>query len=241
MITINLLPDVKQEFLRAKRTRGQVIGIATLVSIAMLGLVVLLAFWVYVGQALQINYYTTQIKQNGNKMVAIPELDKYLTLQNQLDNLDELHSSKSDFSRLMTYLPKLNPAAPNNVTLSDIEIKTSDEGNQLMMKGETKDYTALNIFRDTLKTAQLRYTDDENKLVTEQLFETVAVTTSALDKAQDGKSVVSFEIQIAYNPNAFLFSVKKPEVVVKDKDTTASVVASPDVFGKSTKQEEAEQ
>lgn len=241
MISVNLLPDVKQEYLRAKRARTQVISIATLLTIVAAGLTVVLALWVYVGQPVVIATTTDSISDRAKKLSNEPELDKYLTLQNQLNNLDALHNGKTDFSRLMSYLPKLNPQAPNSVTLSNIEVKADDEaGNTLVLKGETANYTALNTFRDTLRTAQLAYKVDGSDTA-ENLFESIVVTRSTLDKSQSGSPVVSFEISTVYNPNAFLYSVKNPQVVVKDAETTSSVQATPDIFGKSTVKEEGAQ
>ena len=47
MIEINLVPDVKQELLRAQRARTGVISLAITVSVIAVGTVVLLAMWVF--------------------------------------------------------------------------------------------------------------------------------------------------------------------------------------------------
>ena len=47
MIRLNLLPDVKLEYLHTKRVQARVISIATIVTIAVAGLVVLLGLWVF--------------------------------------------------------------------------------------------------------------------------------------------------------------------------------------------------
>ncbi len=230
MIRLNLIPDVKLEYLRIKRTHKQVISIASIVTIGAIGLVVLLAVWVYGGQTLHKNYLTSQIQTNERKLKAIPDIDKYLTLQNQLANLTTLHEGKNDFSRLLQYLPVLTPAAPHDVKFSQVELNASEEvGNTLIFQGETKDYTGLSTFRDTLVNAQLKADNG----VDEKLFETVTVTTSAIAKSKSG-TVVVFRVETTYNPNAFVASVKNPSVSVPSKNTTQSVQASPDVFREST-------
>jgi Tfp pilus assembly protein PilN len=233
MKAFNLLPDVKLEYLRTKRIQARVISLATIFTIAAISLVVLVAVWVYGGQTLQKSYLTGEIQKHHKELKAIPDLEKYLTIQNQLAHIDSLHEGKNDFSRLLQYLPFLNPAAPNNVTLTSIELISNDDGETLTFLGEAKDYTALNTFRDTLTNANLKYDK-----TTEKLFDAVTVNTSALEKSEKGGNVVVFTIDTVYNPNAFLSSVKNPSIDVSSMTTTQSVQASPNVFGKSTVEKE---
>lgn len=48
MIEINLIPDVKQELLKAQRTRSMVVSIAIISSIAAASVVVLLLVYIFV-------------------------------------------------------------------------------------------------------------------------------------------------------------------------------------------------
>ena len=234
MIRLNLLPDVKLEYLRTKRVQAQVISIATIVTIAAAALVILLALWVFGGQSIQKSYLTGQIKKNSSTLKQKEDIDKYLTIQNQLAHITALHEGKTDYSRLMKYLPILNPTPPNNVTLTNVEVATDDAGNRLLLTGEVKDYTSLTTFRDTLVNAQLSYGEG----VSEKLFETVTVASSSLDKSTSGGAIVSFKIETTYNPNAFLSSVKNPTVSVPIKTTTQSAQATPNVFGQSSVKQE---
>jgi Tfp pilus assembly protein PilN len=233
MITFNLLPDVKLEYLKTKRLQARVIGIAVLTTIIVIGLVVLVALWVYGAQTLQKGYLTNEIQKNHAKLEAVPDLEKYLTIQNQLNSLSTLHEGKNDFSRLLKFLPGLNPEKPNNVTLTNVEVLVSEEGESMSFQGEVNDYTGLNTFRDTLTNATFKHGDTEEKL-----FETVTVASSSLEKSEKGGSIVVFDIATTYNPNAFLSSTKNPTIVVSPMSTTRSVQASPDVFGKSSIEKE---
>ena len=239
MISLNLLPDVKQEYLKTLRFRRRVISMAVLITIAAVSVAVLLASWVYIGQSALMGHYTRSIEEKSKEMRDIPDLDKYLTLQNQLQYIDALHAGKNDFSRLMAFLPKLNPKAPNNVLLASVDVVEGAEGSTMIFKGETKDYSALATFRDTLVNARIKYHGGDGSEVTEKLFESVAVTQSSIGKAQDGKQIVSFNIDAIYNPNAFRYSNKEVAVVVDEANTTPSVVGAPSVFGEgSIKSEE---
>lgn len=231
MIRLNLLPDVKLEYLKTKRVHARVIGIASIVTIAAAGLVVLLAVWVYGGQTLHKSILTGQIEKNHDKLKSVPDIDKYLTIQNQLKYLTALHDGKSDFSRLLQFIPVLTPTAPHDVKFSNVEITgDADLGNTLVFQGEAKDYTGLSTFRDTLINAKLAAQDG----VEEKLFESVVVASSSIDQSSSGGSVVTFRVETVYNPNAFLSSVKNPKVIVPSITTTQSATASPNVFSQSS-------
>lgn len=229
MITLNLLPEVKLEYLRTRRLKAKVIGSAILATMVAIGLVVLVAGWVYGAQTFHKSRLTDEIKKNAMALKAIPDIEKYLTIQNQLANLSTLHEGKNDYSRLLTFLPALNPAAPRNVTLTNIELKSTDEISSLLFQGEAKDYTGLNTFRDTLANATIKY---DGK--TEKLFTAVIITSSALEQGQGGAPVVTFSIDTTYNASVFLSSVKSPQIEVPQLNTTQSAQAAPDVFGKSS-------
>lgn len=235
MITLNLLPDVKREYLRTRRLQAKVMAIATLVSIVAVGLVVVLAISVYGGQAVYKNYITGEIQKNGDKLKAVPEIDKYLTLQNQLNYLTELHGNKTDFSRLLKFLPAMNPAAPNNVRLVKVDATSDETQDVLVLEGEVANYTALNTFRDTLTNAELKYDGQDTPV---KLFETVEVISSSLESSQTGGKIVVFRIQTTYKKEAFLYSTKNAVVNVPQMVTTQSVQNAPNVFGGSTKKEE---
>lgn len=235
MITLNLLPDVKLEYIKTRRLQTRVISIAVLVTAGVVGLVLLVAIWVYAVQAVQKSYLTDQITLHAKELKQLPEIDKYLTLQNQLNNLTALHEGKNDLSRLMVYLPILNPAPPNNVTFTNVELASGDSGNVLTFRGEAKDYTGLNTFRDTLTNASFK-----NGEVTEKLFESVIVSSSSLELGNNGSMLIVFNIDTTYNPNAFLNSVKKPEVKVPQITTTQSSQAAPNVFSQSSVKREQE-
>ena len=119
MIEINLVPDVKQEFLRAQRTRNLVISIATLVGIGVVGIVVVLAVIVG-GQAALGAINDNTIKSQNEKLQQVKDLDNTVTLQNQLTVLQSMHEQKQINSRVFDMLSTINPPAPNDVTISNL-------------------------------------------------------------------------------------------------------------------------
>ncbi|MCA9330144.1 hypothetical protein KDA11_05830, partial [Candidatus Saccharibacteria bacterium] len=127
MIELNLLPDVKQEFVRSQRLSRKITIIMIITSIAAIGVVIFFAFTVYVVQAATNGLLDGSIKDRAEKLQKTDNLARNLTIQNQLKTLPELHDQKQIYSRLFTYLPILNPAQPNTVKISKLDIN-SEEG-----------------------------------------------------------------------------------------------------------------
>ena len=85
MIEINLVPDIKIEFLRSQRLRARVIALSVVVSLIAIGAVVALAM--YAGtQAIRNALDDSQIKSEAAKLNSNnPDLTKLVTIQNQLN------------------------------------------------------------------------------------------------------------------------------------------------------------
>ena len=232
MIQLNLLPDIKREFLKARRTQAKVISTAILVCIGSVGAVVLAGMWVYGVQTIHKAALTDSIQKKSTELKNIKDIDKYVTVQNQLQNISSQHESKAITSRIFDTLSKLNPKAPNNVRVTSLDLDLSPEVSALTLDGETESFTGLETFRDTLKNASLSY-NEGSETINEPLFldGSVTVLTQSIGKSQSGGTLVAFRISAKYNPKLFARSTKNYVVVVPNKDTTQSKEDTPDVFG----------
>lgn len=232
MITLNLLPEIKREYLKARRTQGRVIGLAILVCIISAGLVVLAAMWVYGVQNLQKSNLTKSIHQKHTELSNIKDIGKYVTVQNQLGQISSLHQNKAMLSRTFAVFSKVNPKAPNNVRISTLSIDT--ETLTMTVDAETDTFTGLETFRDTLKNASLNYrVEGDETLQTEPLFSSVTIDSQGLSKAANGSSIVGFKLTLAYNDKMYARDSRDVSVSVPEKETTQSKQDAPDVFGES--------
>ncbi len=103
MIQFNLLPDVKLEYIKARRTNRLVIGTSLIVSSAALVIFILLFMTVNVFQKKNITDLTADIKHGSAQLQSIPELNKVLTIQNQLSVLPGIHDQKAIASPIWLY------------------------------------------------------------------------------------------------------------------------------------------
>ena len=168
MISINLLPDVKKELLRIRRERNLV------VSISILAVGGSIAALVVLGGILGGLNIAKVVMENGinknkatiNSAIEDKQLNEYLTIQNQLAQIDGLKDQQLVYSRIMDYLVELNPASPNNAELSTVSLEMSDGAVAATLEGKTQDFEALNVYKTTLASAELVYEekseDDDN-------------------------------------------------------------------------------
>lgn len=225
MIGLNLLPDVKKEFLKAQRMRNTVISLSIVAMFIAGGITAALALFVYVGQSTAITLAKNDIKKKQATLEGKPEITKYLTIQRQLAALKVLHGSqyKVIYSRLFDFLPQLNPSAPNSVQLSTVKVVS--EGTMIEVTGTTQDFHALDTFKNTLEQAKLTYkSGDETKNVS--LFSKVTLKSAGLSQQSSSKSAVSFEFELVYSKEAFDpevtdFQLVVPKLVISDAQNNA--------------------
>jgi hypothetical protein len=224
MIGLNLLPDVKKEFIKAQRTRNTVISLSILSMFIAGGLTVFLALFVYVGQNTAINAVKADIDTKQVTLEGKAEIAKYLTIQNQLGTLKVLEGKEYRilYSRLFDYLLQLNPAAPNSVQLGSLKVLA--DGTSINVQGTTSDFHALDTFKNTLEKSMLSFSSgDETQEV--NLFSKVNLKTAALSQS-NAKSFVSFEFELTYSaeifsPDVTQFQLTIPKQVISDSQNNA--------------------
>lgn len=225
MIQLNLLPDIKKEFINAQRARNTVISGSILTIIVALGVTVLAFLYVFFGQQLQFILVNNDIASQSKTLKGISDLGKYLTVQNQLAALPALHEDKTIYSRLFDYLPTLNPSAPNNMTLASLQVDESQ--NTVLFTGISPTFEALNVFKDTLQNAELSYqAKGASEAIKTKLFPKVIVESATLGRTNN-QLLVNFSIRGTYDDGAFAATSTNVVLNVPNIQTTQSVLQSP--------------
>ena len=159
MIQINLLPDVKVQYIKTQRVKNTVILGSFIISGAFIVLVILMFFYVNGAQ----KAHTSNLQQDIDELVtalkAEPDTDKVLTVQRQLQALPDLHAVKPEVSRVDNYLSTI---IPNTVSLSTMDIQFLDSA--LVITGSGKNIPAVNKFADTLKNATYTLKGEETSI-----------------------------------------------------------------------------
>lgn len=173
MIQFNLLPDVKLQFIKARRTKRMMEFISVIVIAAALLVLGIMMVSVNVVQKKSLHDLDGDIRRYSSQLKAIPDLDKILTVQNQLNTLPELHSQKAVASRLFNYLSQLTPA---QATISKLDIDFTQY--TLTISGEAPALDVVNTYTDTLKATT--YTTEDNKVAT-HAFNSVVLSSFGRD------------------------------------------------------------
>lgn len=211
MIQFNLLPDIKQQYIKAQQTRRLIISVSIIVSAAALAVLVLMFSYVHVVQKKQLSNADDDIKKSTKALKAIPEIDKILTVQNQLNSLTTLHDQKPAVSRLYDYLEQVTPTKAN---ISNLSMDFIEGTNAVSLTGGADKISTINKFADTLKfTTYNNYTDDTKDM---KAFPNVVLTSFG---TADGKA--SYTLTFNYDPVIFDIT-KKVKLVVPHIITTRS-------------------
>jgi hypothetical protein len=213
IVQFNLLPDVKIEYLRAKRQQHVVMLASIFITAVSVAVFLLLVSVVYGVQKKSINDLNGDIKSTSSKLTQITDLDKILTVQNQLKSLPDLHNSKVVSSRLYGYLSQVTP-----ITASLNKLSVDYGLGTMSIKGSANDLVTVNTYVDTLKFT--RYT------VKGKEGQTAAFSEVVLSQFSRNEKEANFEISLRFD--ATIFKVTEDvELVVPQIITTRSEVDKP--------------
>lgn len=190
MIQFNLLPSVKLEYIKAARTKRLVMTIAFASASVALLICILLLVNVNIIQKKHISNVTSDIRANVAKLEAVEDIDKVLTVQNQLRALPALHQQKPAADRALGFIKKLTPKA---ASLSKFSINF--EENTVTIEGTANSLVTINKFVDTLKFT--KYSSGNNS-AQKNAFSEVVLTSFSVDS--EG---ASFQINLKMDPEIF--------------------------------------
>lgn len=227
MIEINLIPDVKQELIKAQRIRSTVITASILISIASAAIVTLLAIYVFAVQAIRDGIDESAIKSESTKLINVEDLPKTLTIQNQLTKISQLNGEKKIDSRIFDVLGAVIPPAPNNIQVSNLTLD-SDAGT-IVIEGQAPSgsYDTVETFKKTVEGAKVEFTEDGKKQKVD-MATNIEITNTSLGEDSAGAKVLRFTIVFEYAPELFSPSSKNVKVVITtDGNVTDSYLGVP--------------
>lgn len=224
MIQFNLLPSVKQEYINANRTKRMVVAIAITAGVFALSIFTLLFINVNFVQKNHISNLTNEIASNTEKLQEIEDVDKILTVQNQLNVLPSLHEQKPAAQRAQQYLQQVTPQQAS-VSEASIDFETGI----FQVSGTADSLVTVNKFVDTLKFTKFTVGDSSEQ---ESAFSEVVLKTFSINNDQ-----ATYQIEFKYDPVIF-DNTNKVTLIVPNIITTRSQTQKPgsDLFQKSPEQ-----
>lgn len=220
MIQVNLLPDIKLQYLKSQRVKRLFIVGSLLAAASFAGIATLVGLWVG-AQRLHLGGVQDDINQTVEQLKAEEDLSKIVTIQKQLERLPQLHDSKLAMQRLFDYV---GVVVPNEVSLNTLDLDAGDLRN-IELRGRTTDIKMVNVFVDTLKNASFSYGEQPQEKISP--FSNVRVQTYGLDENTESNDEAAFTILLEFDKIIFDNTVTKYKLSVPSITSSPSVTERP--------------
>ena len=228
MIEINLVPDVKQELLKAQSVRSTVITVSFLVGIASVAIIALLSIYVFAVQGIRGSINDTAIKSEGDKLASVQDLTKTLTIQNQLSKISALNSNKMIDSRIFDVLGAVIPPSPNNIQVSSLTLDSDTGIITIEAQAPSGNYDTVETFKKTVEGAQVKFTGADKSTQRVDLASNVQISNASLGEDASGSKVLRFTMTFEYALDLFASSNSDVKVVITtDGNVTDSYLGLP--------------
>jgi hypothetical protein len=217
MIQLNLLPDVKLEYLKAQRTRRLAMAVSFIVTAAAVAILVLL---------LLVEGFQKHTLSNLNKNVASetstlrsePQINSVLTVQNQLQSINGLHASEPAANKLFDYL---NELTPTSATISGLNVDFN--AHTISITGNADALSTVDQYIDTLKftTFNTGVHTANSPAFSSVVLTAFSLNTSQQNQATVGASPASYTITSNFDPTIFNIT-KNVSLIIPTTVTTRS-------------------
>jgi len=216
MLQVNLLPDVKLEFLRAKRMKHTVY-VGSLIAVSVSAGILVVLFLLVTVQKRHISGLTKDIATTQKSLESTQDLAKILTIQSQLETLPALYDQRPVTSRLFPYIQQ---TTPSSVKLSSFRINFAD--NTITIQGTASSLDQVNLYVDTLKFTEYTVNGSSEQ---QPAFSNVTLTSFSRNAVD-----ASFTITMNFDPAIFDSKNEVTLVVPKTVTTRSSTELPNDLF-----------
>jgi Tfp pilus assembly protein PilN len=221
MIQLNLLPDVKLQYIKARRDRRMIMTLSVLISAAAVGLLILLLA-VNGLQKKHINDLSEDIASESSQLQKQPDINKILTVQNQLGSLTNLHAGKPAANRLFDYL---NSLTPSQVAITNFRIDFTQQ--TITVTGTADALASVNKYVDTLKFTT--YTSDK-AADSAKAFSNVVLSSFGIATGDTSGKPAAFTVTFSYDKNIFDVSQDVKLNIPNSTTTRADLDKPSDLF-----------
>lgn len=200
MIQFNLLPDVKLEYVKARRSKNLMTAVAFVVGAVSLAIMLFGLFYVQVIQRKSLNDLNSDIKKYSNQVRNTEDINKILTVQNQLNTLTGLHNQKPATSRLLGYITQVTP---EKASLNKLSLDFAQTA--MTIGGTAPSLEVVSTYTDTLKATTFT---TEKSTKPAKAFSDVVLTSFARNETG-----ATFTITAKFDPKIF-DNTEKPQLII---------------------------
>jgi len=200
MIQVNLLPDVKREYLHAQQMKHMFTMISVLATLTAFILAGVLFAYVQFVQPRHRSNLQKDIDAGIQDLKNKPDGVEIVTVQGVLEQMPALQDKKLITSKLFDYLTEFTPR-----DVSYGEVKLDLENGTLTLNGQTTTLERANVLANNLKSANFTYTLD-GKEQNLKPFSNIIFTN--LGKTQDAGVNRSVGFELTLQIDKILFDQK---------------------------------
>lgn len=170
MFEVNLVPDVKSEMLKAQRVRNIVVFVCIIVVAIAAGVIAILG-GIKGGQDIAMSNQDSELNALSEKLRSFDDLNELLTIQGQLNGLEEISNNKVLLSRIFSVVKVLLPTNGDNISLSELNVDVAGSSLKFEAQADAKvepliDYRVLDAFKKSMSLMRYdygRYVDEEGE------------------------------------------------------------------------------
>ena len=174
---INLVPDIKNEMIKTLKLRNLIFFICSIVAAASVSITIITGL-IAGGQQFALDAKKSSLEKFSSKVKSYSDLNKFLTIKDQLNGISELSENKTMLSRTFNILSALIPSGVDTITISELNIELeSEETNDVVYSFEAQanagqapfiDYNVLDAFKKSMQFMRYdygRYVDSEGNTI----------------------------------------------------------------------------
>ena len=162
---INLVPDIKNEMIKALKLRNLIFFSCIAVSAASLAITLIFGL-IAGGQRLALDGKKATLDKLSNTLNSYSDLNDFLTIKDQLGNISTTTGDKQVLSRTFNILSALlpSPTNPDNITISELTVNLSEEQPTFTFDAQANagkdpfiDYNVLDSFKKSMQYMRYDY------------------------------------------------------------------------------------
>ena len=192
---INLVPDVKNEMIKALKLRNLIFFLSIVVASISIGITVI-AGLIMGGQQLALTSKQNTINNLSNKLNSYSDLGDFLTIKDQLGDIATLTSNKKVLSRTFNVLSTLIPTGADTIKISELSVNLAGDAPTFTFDAQANagkepfiDYNVLDAFKKSMKYMRYdygRYVDKEGNNIPAYCIIETATNGSMLNDPSRG-------------------------------------------------------
>ncbi len=160
---INLVPDIKNEMIKAIKLRNYIFFGCIVVAIASVATTIIFGL-IMGGQRIAIESKSSAITELSNKLNAYTDLNDFLTIKDQVGSIDSLSKNKKVLSRTFNILSALLPTGADTIKVSELNVDLTSDQPTFRIEAQANagkepyiDYNVLDSFKKSMQYMRYDY------------------------------------------------------------------------------------